>query len=432
MSQNKNPDLGFCPECNSLSTGSIVQRSTREDRLIPWSRVTKSFICKSCRTEVPAHIWKNLTAPKEELLRDWKLYFQHRQDLLTYARKSKNSSLLKEVIGICKEELASPSTESDHQKYYHILSLCLIAQGQKNKARECSLKGLACSLDTATPKHVVNYIALCLDTLDGEAAVFALKQFEVVLRGQNLDFLKGKIKKAIQNAVLNKDDIEKFNFLKQKDPTAYEKLIQSCPDDKILLTNEVSKYRSNINYVDEFGNPVDPSEIELDSAEFTDEDGNPVDKEGNPIANPNEDHFLKEAVEFLGKEDFQGLFTHVCECLNVTEDEDLKLELNKLRAVALGGLKRHQEARVLLLELLEAAPNDGFVLANYLTSCLASGDPQSASGGITIFYPDLDGASKGAVLESVAEALHVGDLALESLPEEILPDLNAFLKTAKA
>jgi len=198
-----------------------------------------------------------------------------------------------------------------------------------------------------------------------------------------------------------------------------------------------------VEYVDVDGNPIDPTELDPDSIEFTDEDGNPVDAQGNPLSlsesnmlgldtTLNENTFLPEAVKILHREDYQVLFTHVCECLNATESEFIKLELNKLRAIALGGLGRHPEARVLLLELLERAPSDGYVLANYITSCFACGDGKSACGGIEIYYQGLDGASRGAVLESVAEALRIGEIRIEDAPAVILEDLRGFLGTGKA
>jgi len=43
-----------------------------------------------------------------------------------------------------------------------------------------------------------------------------------------------------------------------------------------------------VQYVDEQGNPIDPSQIDPETMEFEDEDGNPVDHEGNPSENADE------------------------------------------------------------------------------------------------------------------------------------------------
>lgn len=186
---------------------------------------------------------------------------------------------------------------------------------------------------------------------------------------------------------------------------------------------------NEVTYMDENGDPINPSNINPGNCDFTDEDGNPVDQFGNPLDEMNETEFLNHAFILLQQHRYQEMFTYICECLNVTENEILKTELNKLRAVALGGLDRHQEARELLLELLEQKSTDGFVLANYIASCLACGDGNSAISAIAIYYPDLDGSSKGAVLENVVEALNMNALHVDQLSKEIVPDLTCHLNS---
>ncbi len=153
-------------------------------------------------------------------------------------------------------------------------------------------------------------------------------------------------------------------------------------------------------------------------------------KRKDSIASTTPATLLALAVKQLMSGDFPGLFTTCGEGLNASQESKDTLEFLRLRSVALGSMGRHNEARVNLLEALAIDPADGITLANYITSCLACGDPESATGALEIYFDDLDGQGKSIALESVEEAIQSGSLEPESLPLSVIEAVAARLKKA--
>lgn len=387
--QRGNCENGFCPECNAFSKGSIVQCSTRRDYIVPWTMVTRLYICSSCNTKIPAHIWEDIHASKAKLIQDWQQNFRHGKDLLTYARETKNTQLLNEIINICNRELSEPSFRKDQPKYCLAKSQCLISLGKKVEAKDCALKGISYAIDNPNPELVINYIALCLDTGDGEAALSALNKYAMLLNDQNLEFLKIKVDKALNKGIIKQKDITKIRLFDQ-----YSK-------------STVISESENIQYVDENGNPIDASDIDTENMEFTDEWGRPVDASGEllDVEIPAEEVILiAEKMIEAGK--FKDLIAHCKQYL----DQPYYSKNSKLWYIL--GFAYANKGNILnaresfLKSILNNLPViDSEVFANYITSCFDLSDKESALEMIEKYFDAIDLEGKGIVLESLHEAI---------------------------
>ena len=110
----------------------------------------------------------------------------------------------------------------------------------------------------------------------------------------------------------------------------------------------------------------------------------------------------------------------------------LGLEFLKLRGICHAQCGDLVRARHDLLSVLDVTPNDEVAFINYVTACLEAGDSKSALQAIKLCYPTFDGASKGMILDSIREAITVGTLKTEDLPEAAILDLAQFLKIKRA
>lgn len=114
-----------------------------------------------------------------------------------------------------------------------------------------------------------------------------------------------------------------------------------------------------------------------------------------------------------------------------SEDEKMRLEFMKLRGISNAHLTQITDAKKDFLSVLEKNPNDEVVLVNFLTACFQSQDVITASQGLKIFYPNLNGTCKSMVLDSICEAIRAKDFSIDLLPLNILEDVVPYLKIKK-
>lgn len=201
---------GYCPECGGQSFGIPSQRSTRANRLYPWSMVLKSYHCQKCNTEIPAHLWNCKVENESKAKLEWNKLYRNGLGLFESARRNGDADSIKQIIKICDTEINEALLPEDAEEYFHIRIMCLIYLNKKREARDWALRAISAIPNLNNKKIYVIYICLCLDTGDGEAAVFAFDLYKNEVKDQNLDFLRRKVKSAAKKGILSKSDLNKL------------------------------------------------------------------------------------------------------------------------------------------------------------------------------------------------------------------------------
>lgn len=173
--------------------------------------------------------------------------------------------------------------------------------------------------------------------------------------------------------------------------------------------------KTTVEYFDEEGNPVDLRDIDPDAVQFVDEEGRDVDINGDLIEGEPEDEQapIPMAVNMLNKGQLKELIVF---CKRHLLNDPRNVEMWKLLAVGSGRIGQASEARKAFLCALEIDPTDALTVANYITSCFASGDKKSAIEGINVYFDFLGGAGRSIVLESLLEAVKENLIQFDDLP----------------
>lgn len=182
-----------------------------------------------------------------------------------------------------------------------------------------------------------------------------------------------------------------------------------------------------IDYVDEEGNRLDPSRIDVNGT-FTDDFGRPCDPEGRLLEDPVEEASAVDIAEQL----LQGgtlaeLLQHGQKYVTLfPENSALRATLG----VAYGSSGQLQEARSNLrvaLELEGKSTSKGAVesttLANYLVTCFHGGEIPQGREALELHYADLDAEGQKLILEVTRQAIKLGLLTSEELPSELSREL---------
>lgn len=124
---------------------------------------------------------------------------------------------------------------------------------------------------------------------------------------------------------------------------------------------------------------------------------------------------IKSLVSLLQEGRFEELLEAIKQEQKTFPDH---IELFKLKGCALGELGEPLKAREQFLLVLEKDPNSSVTLVNYITSCLADRDGQSALKALELFVDSVSDEMTEPLLDSIEEALRAEVITYEQLGDK--------------
>lgn len=182
---------------------------------------------------------------------------------------------------------------------------------------------------------------------------------------------------------------------------------------------------TEMEMVDEQGNPVGLSSIDLTEVECSDVDGKPIDAFGDYL--DNDCVALSDNLITLATSQIQvGVYSSCLEIIEYALDtkfySDRKQVLYNLQGICNIEMNKLYNAKESFISGLQASGNnlDTLLLVNFITVCCQLEDKTTVLKGLKLYFDGVTAEHKYLIIDSLEEAIKTSLIRVEELPPSVL------------